>query len=508
MAASKNITQLSQSNNSLIPRHGILVLRGYGIQIRVDRGHLLVEDGIGRERHQSRFPRVGHGLERLIVIGATGSVTLAALRWLADQDAALILIERDGRLLCNTGPVRSSDARLRRAQALAHQSGAAFRIALELISQKLAGQERVAREKLHNTTSADEIAECRLMLAEAEDIDSIRSLESRGAATYWAGWRDLPIKFPKNDLPRVPEHWRTFGTRKSLLSGSPRLATNPANAMLNYVYAVAESETRLAVSALGLDSGLGFLHVDTPARDSLSCDVIEPIRAQVDAFVLDWLTSSPLRRESFFEERNGNCRLMAPLAARLSETAPTWRRAVAPFAEWVAQTLWSSIRKPGRQDHVLATPLTQRRRSEGRGKDFVPNVEPPPVPERICHGCGVTTQRGRHCPKCGREISKEKLIELAKLGRVAAQNPESRKRHSETQRRHEAAKRAWRSSTKPLWLTEQTYVERIQPRLAMVTISALSSALGVSESYAADIRKGRHRPHPRHWQALAALVGY
>jgi hypothetical protein len=60
------------------------------------------------------------------------------------------------------------------------------------------------------------------------------------------------------------------------------------------------------------------------------------------------------------------------------------------------------------------------------------------------------------------------------------------------------------------WLTEEAYVEKIQPRLASVTlstISAISSTLGVSESYAADIRVGRHRPHPRHWQALADLVG-
>jgi hypothetical protein len=31
--------------------------------------------------------------------------------------------------------------------------------------------------------------------------------------------------------------------------------------------------------------------------------------------------------------------------------------------------------------------------------------------------------------------------------------------------------------------------------------------LGVSEPYAADIRNGRHRPHPRHWEALARLAG-
>jgi len=132
----------------------------------------------------------------------------------------------------------------------------------------------------------------------------------------------------------VPEHWHTFGARISPLSGSPRLAANPPNAILNYLYALLESEARLAAAALGLDPGLGVLHVDTPNRDSLACDLMEPVRPQVDAFVLDWITREPLSRQWFFEQRDGNCRLMAPLAIRLSETVPTWGRAVAPFAEW------------------------------------------------------------------------------------------------------------------------------------------------------------------------------
>ena len=66
----------------------------------------------------------------------------------------------------------------------------------------------------------------------------------------------------------VPEHWHTFGARISPLSGSPRLAANPPNAILNYLYALLESEARLAAAALGLDPGLGVLHVDTPNRDS------------------------------------------------------------------------------------------------------------------------------------------------------------------------------------------------------------------------------------------------
>jgi hypothetical protein len=141
----------------------------------------------------------------------------------------------------------------------------------------------------------------------------------------------MPINFPKNDLSRVPEHWRSFGARVSSLTGSPRHATNPPNAILNYLYSVLESEARLAAAALGLDPGLGVLHVDTPARDSLACDVMEPVRSQVDPYLLDWITRQPLRREWFFEQRDGNCRLAGSFAVRLSETAPIWGRAVAPI---------------------------------------------------------------------------------------------------------------------------------------------------------------------------------
>src|SRR5579863_6203614 len=93
MAAKENVPQLPQSHNSLTPRHGVLTLFGYGIQVRVDRGHLLVEDGIGEDRRKIRLPRVGHGLKRLVCIGADGAISLAALQWLAAQDASFVMLE-------------------------------------------------------------------------------------------------------------------------------------------------------------------------------------------------------------------------------------------------------------------------------------------------------------------------------------------------------------------------------------------------------------------------------
>jgi hypothetical protein len=83
MAAIRTVSQLAQSHNSpaelLIPRTGVVTLFGYGIQVRVDRGHLLLDDGIGSDRRRYRLPRVGHGLRRLVVIGSDGMVFLVAV---------------------------------------------------------------------------------------------------------------------------------------------------------------------------------------------------------------------------------------------------------------------------------------------------------------------------------------------------------------------------------------------------------------------------------------------
>src|SRR5262249_23609734 len=158
-------------------------------------------------------------------------------------------------------------------------------------------------------------------LKKANTKEAIRRYEAYGALAYWRAWRDLPVRFLQADLRRVPLHWQVFGSRASALTKSCRLAVTPPNAMLNYPYALRESEARLAISELGLDPGIGFLHADSRTRDSLACDLMEPIRPLADAYVLDWLRQGRLQRKWFFEERNGNCRLTSECAARLSETA-------------------------------------------------------------------------------------------------------------------------------------------------------------------------------------------
>ncbi len=260
MAASVTVPQLSSSLNlstarRLSPTRGVVTLFGYGINVRVDRGHLVVEDGIGADRRRTLFPRVGHGLRRLTVVGADGAVSLSALRWLADQKASFVMLDRDGSVLVATGPIGPKDARLRRAQALARGSALGIRIAQDLIGRKLREQERIVREVFREPDAAASIATQRERVTAADTIESLRIVEAQAALTYWSCWRDLPVLFPSRDLHRVPNHWRTFGMRISPLTGSPRLSVNPPNAILNYLYAILESEARLAAVAMGLDPG-------------------------------------------------------------------------------------------------------------------------------------------------------------------------------------------------------------------------------------------------------------
>jgi CRISPR-associated endonuclease Cas1 len=509
MAATQTVPQDSPHCNfiPIEPKHGAITLYGYGIDVRVDRGHLIVHDGIGSRRTIARFARIGHGIRRLVVIGSDGTVTLSALRWLADQDASFVMLDRDGSVLATTGPVRPSDARLRRAQALAHRSGAALEIVRELIRQKLDGQEQLACNKLNDLSAARVIAQACDRVRAARSIETIRLFEAHAAVAYWSAWRTVQITFPKSDDRRVPDHWRTFGTRRSPLSGSPRLAANPPNAILNYMYAILESEARLAIAALGLDPGLGFLHFDSRTRDSLACDLMEPIRPQVDAYLLEWITREPLRREWFFERRDSNCRLMAPLAVRLAETASTWSRAVAPLAEWVARTLWKRIPRPACRQ-TLATRLTQSHRREAKGGSSTTSVKLPPHIPTVCRLCGAPIKFGdNYCAICAVSVSREGLIEAAKVGRITGHSPEARAKQAEKQRRHAAEVKAWNPADKPNWLTEAVYRERIQPLLKRIKVPVLSATLRLSQPYAAEIRAGRQLPHTRHWLAIARLVG-
>jgi CRISPR-associated endonuclease Cas1 len=506
MTASPNVPYPSAFRKSLISKTGVLTVYGYGICVRMQSGHLEIEDGIGPDRRKIKLSRVGHGLKRLVCISEDGFTTLSGLKWISDVGASFVMLNRNGKVVFVTGPTAPSDARLRRAQALALGSVVGFEISRKLIDAKLNAQEQLANAGLDDLATAQEIAALRDRLVTADDIEAIRLLESQAAGAYFAAWRDIPVIWPRADASRIPDHWRFVGSRRSPLSGGPRLAITPVHAILNYCFALLESETRLALNSLGLDAGLGLgLHTDTPNRDSLVFDVLEPIRAEIEGWVLGWIRREPLRRADFFETSNGNCRLMSSLCVKLGETAPVWGRLVSPWAEYVARSLWASTSQ-SKSERRISTPLTQQHRRAAKGNPALPKIKTPKA-ERLCRGCGKPVQGdSTNCAECDVEIATKRLIEVARTGRVAGHTPEAIAKEAATHRKHAQARAAWNPGMQPSWLTDQVFSEMVQPALAKASATAIAKRLGVSRWYAGRIREGC-LPHPRHWQALARLVG-
>ena len=97
MAASGTLSQEGLSRKSSFSKRGVLTLTGFGIKVRMQSGHLEIEDGIGPERRTVRLARIGHGLKRLVCISENGFVTLAALKWIADVGASFVMLNRTGR---------------------------------------------------------------------------------------------------------------------------------------------------------------------------------------------------------------------------------------------------------------------------------------------------------------------------------------------------------------------------------------------------------------------------
>lgn len=444
---------------------GVLLLSGYGLRLSVNRGHLVMEDGIADERRTQRLSRIDRTVKRLVILGEAGSVSLDAIGWLHRVGIPLVHLRPDGTLLFVAGPAAASHAPIRRAQALAAGTGVGLRVSIDLIRTKIQRQYDVAANLPDGPNALPEMRNHLQQLESVRTSADLRGVEGHAAKAYWSAWKGLPIQLRASELKRCPDHWRTFGGRTSPLSRShsPRRAVNPANAVLNYLYAILEAEARIATLAVGLDPMLGLLHADHGARDSLALDLMEPVRPLADAYVVGLLRSHIFTRAEVFETLDGQCRLMPPLTTMLTTTAPRWARAMLPVAQLVAKQLLHDAQS---QSEAHPTGTVRRIRPQLRvARDFAPRLDKKNDPRY--NGKSVTQRK-----------------------RTVAQ----------VQR----ANRRWERNTKP-GMTREHYVKTVVPALAGVKLSALMAATGLTNASCSLIRRGLTVPHPRHWVALAAI---
>jgi CRISP-associated protein Cas1 len=490
---------------------GIAVAHGYGIKVRVEHRHLVVEDGFGRQRRTRRYHRTGR-LRRLVLISRSGYLALDALRWLHDTGTALVHIDSSGELIACSVAAGVDLAGLRRAQALAPDGPAGMEIARSVLAAKIEGQRGLLDELPGASESREPVQWALDAIKTTAALDVLLAAEAQAAAAYWLAWAPLLIAFPPRDARRVPEHWKVFGQRASLLTGGPRLATNPAGAILNYLYALLEAETILACHVVGLDPGLGIFHTDRRDRASLALDLMEAARPAVDAYVLALLTQRTLSAREFVETREGGCRITPRLAEQLAGTCELWRTHIAPVVEWTANTLAKHARSrvPSRAPLTRAhhrAALDERlpdRRQRASRSEFaaLPNT---------CRDCGepLPDRHRRYCNECrerrfreqaqrGRKSAAAVLAQLRSETRDPAHGGKAAEARGRKNAAHQAAVRAWEGERPD----PEVFRSEILPGLRYARIVELVAATGLSEHYCSLIRLGKKIPHARHWEAL------
>jgi len=497
----------------------VLVVDGYGITLSIERGHLLVRDGIADQRRERRLSRIEPEIRRIVVLADTGTISLDVTRWCADLGITLIQIDRHGRTLLTAIPPSRSDARLRRAQAFAVDEPAGLEISRGLIRTKLQRQANVAGTYLDSEHVRDCILALGIQLDTAQNLADLRSLEAAAASTYFSTWCGrAAVAFAPRAQGSVPEHWRRFeGRRPPRGKASAFTAIDPVNAILNYLYRLAEVEARRACLIIGLDPGLGFIHTDKLSRDSLALDLLETVRPHVDAWLLNLLQVRTFQPRDFHETRTGACRILEPLTHELATTMPLWAEAVAPHAEAVAHTLAERSRTAIR----TSTPLTGSRK---RTAAQVTNVSvtarsrKAPTAQRTCRECGSFLPSWKKiCGPCweatrpataareGYTAAHGALASARKAGSDPTHTPQAKARRAASFANTKQANRAWDREHPNAPIDIDAFRRDVLPALAEVRLSALMSATGLTQSACSVIRAGKHTPHPRHWAALAEV---
>jgi CRISPR-associated endonuclease Cas1 len=554
VAEALDITFMRDPENSTI-----CVVDGYGVRISTHAGRLVVADGIGRARRHRTFNRATHGLARLVVTAGSGHLTIDALRWLETVGVGLVVLDPStGNVVTASTRVANDDARLRRAQALAPGTSTGLEIARYLTEIKLAGQAQIAAQELNARSVSERIQGIAAGLADSATLEEVRQLEAAAANLYWSAWETVSLSFVKKDADRVPDNWLRFEGRRSAVNpGGARNATDPANALINYLYRLLEAEGHIATQAVGLDPGLGVLHADSKGRASFVLDLIESGRPIAERHLLRILESTSLRWRDFDEDGHGVVRVLSPLTHRLAEAMPAFGAGLAPVVERIARILGSAspydIATPSvltREKHKAAA----RRRSDEsltKGDESLTNrsvfpigpgidgleprakrrQKPPPeleapLPLPICKGCGTPLtpepdrrrRRGAYCPGCladrraelGSTLPgasrKQSVAFEASTGTSPTHNAEITVRRRRANAEQRAQQTAWEASEADDGHDEKWFRSEVLPVLASLTLTQIATATGMSTSAASKIRAGRLIPHRRHWTALAKLT--
>lgn len=128
-------------------------------------------------------------------------------------------------------------------------------------------------------------------VTKCENAEVLRGLEGASSKIYFEQF---------NHLILTQKEYFIFDGRNR------RPPTDPVNALLSFAYTVLANDCAHALSSVGLDPYVGFMHRPRPGRKSLALDLMEEMRSVLaDRFVISCINQKIINEGHFEEQESG-----------------------------------------------------------------------------------------------------------------------------------------------------------------------------------------------------------
>jgi CRISPR-associated protein Cas1 len=277
-----------------------LYVQEQGARIGLDGNCLVV-----RSRHNpsvsARLPNTSH-----VVLYGNVQVTAQAMRALLERSIPVSFLSYGGWYYGRATGIESKNVDLRLAQhRAAADPGFCLRIARGLVASK-ARNSRTLLRRNHEAPPLVVLSELEQLARKAEGAESLEGLlglEGTAARSYFGAFNGML----KGEAGLSGDF--------DLDGRNRRPPKDPINALLSFVYSLLTKDFALAVSAVGLDSLLGFYHQPRFGRPALALDLMEEFRPLVaDSVVIGAINGGSVGPEDFQWHPSGVA--MRPAARR------------------------------------------------------------------------------------------------------------------------------------------------------------------------------------------------
>lgn len=268
--------------------------------LMLDGENIVIQDG---EKTLGRFPL--HTLENIICFTYKGA-SPALMGACAERKIGMHFFSPRGAFLCRVVGKEYGNVLLRKEQyRISDTDNRKLAYARNMIVGKVFNSrwsiERTLRDHAYRVDAeklkriSNDLYDTLPKIDGASELDELRGIEGKAAELYFSVLNDMILN-QKDDF--------RFTTRNR------RPPLDNVNAILSFAYTVLAGDCANALSGVGLDPYVGFMHGDRPGRTSLALDLMEELRPVLADRLILTLINTRVIKADHFEKQKDNAVLL------------------------------------------------------------------------------------------------------------------------------------------------------------------------------------------------------